>query len=255
MSRQLAGGRIEAGLSRMPDSGEQGDDSMWQGLGRLVLGFLCGALVAIVAVAGTPSGLEGTADGSGGQPIEQVLLLTRWSPGGIGGMVIMKYVPAVLYRDGTYSTDAERALDGQARLDGRWRREGGGWLLTDQKGKTERVEAKMAARPAPAGHVLAGRYRSLGGAGLVNTNVPSVSAYQAFEFQPDGRLDLGQGGGASGGGVVAYGKSQSSARYRLDGWTIRLTHADGRIEQRLFYLFPDGDRGIGVGRATLSARK
>lgn len=186
--------------------------------------------------------------------IEAVVLTTSWSPSGVGGSVVMDYRPAVLFRNGSYTTDAERAL-GAPRVDGRWQRSGSGYALTDAKGNIKRVEPKMRARPAAGGLTLSGNYRALGGSGQPFSGVPMVTAFKNFQFNNDGSVLMGSGGGATGGGVVTYGKKGAMARYRLDGWTITLTFADGRSERRLFYLFPDSNRSIGVGGSTLVARK
>lgn len=188
--------------------------------------------------------------------IEAVVLSAKWSPSGVGGTVVANYRPAVLYRDGSYTTDGERALARGAQIDGRWQREGRGYRLTEAtKGRTTHIEAKMRGRPAEPGLTLTGNYRNLAGAGLANSGVPMVTAFKSFEFAGDGTVRMGSGGGASSDDVVAHGKKSTAARYRLDGWTITLTYPDGRIEQRLFYFFPDSNRAIGVGGSTLTARR
>jgi hypothetical protein len=45
------------------------------------------------------------------------------------------------------------------------------------------------------------------------------------------------------------------ARCQLDGCAIALANADGRVETRLFYFFPDSDNAIGLGDDTLSKRR
>jgi hypothetical protein len=185
--------------------------------------------------------------------IEAVVLTSSWSPSGYGGMVVVDYRPAVLYRDGSYSTDGERALAG-GRVDGRWQRSGAGYTLTDARGKSTRVEGKMRARPATRGLTLEGHYRNLAGAGTGAMGTPMVVAFKSIRFAHDGSVRMGSGGGVSGAGVVSHGKKEAVARYALDGWTITFRYPDGRREQRLFYLFPDGPRAIGVGGSTLSRR-
>lgn len=190
-----------------------------------------------------------------GSPIEYVALLTRWSPVGVGGSVVMRYRPAILYADGRYTLDAARALEEGAPKDGHWARIGDAVELTGADGKTTRVQRKMFARPARSGQTLQGSYRALSGAGLAHTNVPSVVAFETFDFGADGTVRMGRGGGASGGGVVTHAGTEDTARYRLEGWSITFIHPDGRSERRLFYLFPDGDRAIGLGSTTLSSRR
>ena len=50
-------------------------------------------------------------------------------------------------------------------------------------------------------------------------------------------------------------RRQEEARYSIRGHSLRLTYADGRTETRWFYLYPDGDRVIGVGAGTYVRRK
>ncbi len=187
--------------------------------------------------------------------IEAVVLTSAWSPSGIGGSVVINYRPTVLYKDGSFSRDAERALRGDARIDGRWRRDGSGFVLQGAEGKAQAVPAKMRTRPATQGQTLEGAYRSLSGAGAAGTGVSTVAAFKTMQFSADGRVVLAQGAGASGGGVTTHGAKSATARYQLDGHTITVTHDNGQREQRLFYLFPDSDRAVGVGALSLSARR
>jgi hypothetical protein len=192
---------------------------------------------------------------SGARKIEAVVLTTAWSPGGVGGMVVMNYKPAVLYADGSFSRDADRALRSDARIDGQWKRDGSGFALQGKDGKAQQVPAKMLARPARSGQTLNGAYRSLSGAGAPGTGAVSVAAFKTMNFHNDGRLDLGQGAGAAGAGVTTHGTQSRTARYQLNGYTLTVQHDDGQREQRLFYLFPDSDRAVGVGALSLSARR
>jgi hypothetical protein len=199
--------------------------------------------------------LSGAAASAPERTIEGVVLTTTWSPTGIGGSVVVNYRPAVLYKDGSFSRDAERALRADARIDGRWQRDGSGFVLQGADGKAQQVPTKMRARPAKSGQTLEGAYRSLSGAGAAGTGVTTVAAFNTMQFEADGRVVLAQGAGASGGGTTTHGMRSEAARYRLDGHTITVTHDDGRREQRLFYLFPDSDSAVGVGAMSLSARR
>jgi hypothetical protein len=199
--------------------------------------------------------LPGLAASAADRTIEAVVLSTAWSPSGIGGSVVMQYRPAVLYKDGSFSRDADRALRADARIDGRWQRDGSGFVLQSADGKAQHVPAKMRARPAAAGQTLEGAYRSLSGAGAAGTGVTTVAAFNTMQFSASGRVVLAQGAGASGGGLSTHGTQSATARYQLDGHTITVTHDNGQREQRLFYLFPDSDRAVGVGALSLSARR
>jgi hypothetical protein len=218
---------------------------------RAVVGV--GVAVLLPAALAQPADRADRADRA--RDIEAVVLTTAWSPSGVGGMVALNYKPAVLYKDGSFTRDAERALRGDARTDGRWQRNGNGFVLQGSDGKAHEVPAKMRARAARSNQTLDGVYRSLSGAGAPGTGVVSVAAFNTLAFHGDGRLDLAQGAGATGAGVVTRSGQSGAAQYRLEGYTLTVQHADGRREQRLFYLFPDSDRAIGVGALSLSARR
>jgi hypothetical protein len=190
----------------------------------------------------------------GTERIEAVVLRQGYSMG-YGGAITLEYKPAVLFRDGSYSEDTARALEGNARVDGRWQRSGGGWALTPSKGKPVDVSAKMLARPAKAGATLDGAYRSLSGVGGPNANVAMVAAWKNVQFSSDGTMRQAQGAGADAGSVVTASSKAIAARYQLSGYSIAMTYPDGHTETKLFYLFPDSDNAIGLGGSTLSKRR
>lgn len=189
--------------------------------------------------------------------VEAVVLLQGYSMTGVGGAILLKDRPAVLYRDGTYSTDAERALLIDAPVAGRWLRDTSGWTLTDGGGKTIKVKDAIRAMPAEHGSRLEGSYRSLGGVGSSARGVAVMTAWSAMQFEADGRVSVGQGAGATTGDVATGASSQDTGHYLLDGHVITLTFADGRREQRLFYFLPgrEGEQAIGIGARTLSRRR
>lgn len=189
-------------------------------------------------------------------PIEAVVL-HRGHGMGYGGAITVAYRARVLYADGRYTTDAKEALASSPRIDGRWQREGGGYLLQPDKpgAKPERIEPKMKARPAARGATLQGEYRSLSGVGATGMNVPVVAAARALRFAKDGSLTTQVSASAATGDLAATGHRGAAARYALDGWTITMSGSDGRADTRLFYFFPDSDDVIGVGGSTLSRRR
>jgi hypothetical protein len=206
------------------------------------------AAVALVTLA------AGSAPARAAAAVEAVLLDQGYSLG-YGNAVTLNYAPYVLFADGTYTDDAEGALMPAPRVRGRWRRDGRNFVLEPIRGKPERIEADMLARPAARGRTIAGEYRSLSGVGNAAQNVPIVAAAMTLRFARDGSLLTTQAVGASTGSTATASRSGGSGRYELDGYTIRITGADGRVEQRLFYFFPDSERAIGVGGATLSMRR
>lgn len=210
--------------------------------------------VSSVLAAGLLVALPGVAAAS---PAIEAVVLHRGHGMGYGGAITVAYRARVLYADGSYTTDAAGALGAQPRIDGRWQRDGGGYVLQPAPGgsKPERIGPTMKARPAPRGATLDGEYRSLSGVGATGMDVPVVAAARALRFARDGTLTAVASASASTGDTVATGHRGAAARYALDGWTITMTGADGRADKRLFYFFPDGDDVIGVGGSTLSRRR
>ena len=123
-------------------------------------------------------------------PIEAVVL-HRGHGMGYGGAITVAYRARVLYADGSYTADAKQALGDSPRVDGRWQRDGGGYLLqpTRAGSKPERIGPKMKARPAPRGATLQGEYRSLSGVGSPGTGL-------SYSFA-NGVLSVVAGGGTS----------------------------------------------------------
>lgn len=208
----------------------------------------------VVALIAACAAFNAQAKSPDAEKIEAVVLRQGYSMG-YGGAMTLTYKPAVLFRDGSYSEDTARALEGNTRVDGRWQRSGAGWALTPSKGKPFDVTAKMLARPAKAGVTLNGEYRSLSGVGNLNDNAPLVAAWKNVQFSSDGTLRQAQGAGADAGNVVTASSKTSATRYQLQGYSIAMTHPDGRTETKLFYLFPDSDNAIGLGGSTLSKRR
>jgi hypothetical protein len=174
---------------------------------------------------------------------------------GYNGMITLEYQPMVLFKDGRYTSHADSAVMAQPRIDGRWQRDAAGYALIGNNGKVLHVPAKLRARPAAPGGTLEGAYRSLSGVGQAGTGVAVVAAWKNLQFGRDGSVRLAQGAGASTGDTVTHGSRAGMARYQLDGYAIALAHADGRVETRLFYFFPDSDNAIGLGDDTLSKRR
>lgn len=203
------------------------------------------------------AGLAASLPSVAAAPRIEAVVLHRGHGMGYGGAITVAYRARVLYADGSYTADAKEALGANPRIDGRWQRVGGGYLLQPAKAgsKPERIEPKMKARPAPRGAMLEGEYRSLSGAGAPGTGVPVVAAARALRFGRDGTLTTQASASASTGDTVATGHRGAVARYALNGWTITMTGPDGRADTRLFYFFPDSDDVIGVGGSTLSRRR
>ncbi|MCU0635411.1 MAG: hypothetical protein MUE41_11110 [Gemmatimonadaceae bacterium] len=204
-------------------------------------------------------------------PAVEGILLKQSTGVGMGGAITLKYVPHVLFADGSITSDlrdmattsadfaAWRARDpsrwGTARLSGetvevRW-----------PDGKTDRWAKMYRARPADASLQLDGRYRDLGGTG--NTALGGsqlVAVWTDYTFGPGAAFERGGGAGAtasSGGGSVVTSSTAPGARgtYVTDRWTISFTDDRGVTQRTWFYRFPDSDRTIGIGMGTYLKRR
>lgn len=199
----------------------------------------------------------------GTRSITAVVLSEGWTMG-IGGSLVLRYRPVVLYSDGSYTRDAEKALRGNAPIAGRWRKEGAEYVLAKADGKTEKIRAKMVARPARAKQGLVGRYASMSGLGGGGTGTTMVVAFKDYYFAADGTVRTDRGAGAStptdssigpDTSVVTSSKASDAGVYSLDGYKITLSLADGKSEQQLFYYFPDSDDAIGIAGGTFLKKK
>lgn len=209
---------------------------------------MAGGLVAALAVA-----LAAMVPAHGAPAVETVVLVPGYGMG-IGNAITVNYRAHVLFTDGTYTSAPETALSSRPRIDGRWSAQVGGYTLVGSDGRRRQVAGKLQARPAAASQTLDGTYRSIGGAGAAGTGTAVVSAWKAWTFRRDGTLTATQGAGATAGGAATASSAGGSARYRIEGWTLHIRHADGRDERHLFYRYPDSDRSIGVDAQVLSQR-
>lgn len=221
---------------------------------RVISGVATKIQASVVVAAGLAIALPSVAAAS--PSIEAVVLRPGYGMG-YGGAVTVAYRARVLYADGGYATDATGALGPSPRIDGRWQRDGGGYVLQPAKdgAKPEHIKPNMKAKPARRGTTLEGEYRNLSGAGATGMDAPLVAAARSLRFAKDGTLISTASASAATGDTVATGHSGAAARYTLDGWTITTTDTDGRSDTRLFYFFPDSNDVIGVGGSTLSRRR
>lgn len=182
-------------------------------------------------------------------PIKAVVLDTVYSD-------IVEYRPVILFANGTYTRDANAAMYGNVRPQGHWRSEGNGYWI-DNNGRPKVLRATMVARPAKRGETISRHYwsmRSIGGFGT-----PLVAAFKDYYFSRDGSLRFvgnvsastnDQRGAPEGTSGVTTSHRTGTHHYSLDGYFINLKFEDGKVQRRLFYFFPDGDKVIGIGAGT-----
>ncbi|WP_458424880.1 hypothetical protein [Methylorubrum extorquens] len=128
---------------------------------------------------------------------------------------------------------------------GRWKRAGGGFVLTDSRGASNDDKlgdgSFFRAFPAAASENVARSYRRLSGGGTsaLGGNV-TIAVESRYDFKADGRY--GRGGSVNSGASTGIGttigrrRAPEGGQYRLDRHTLTLTDADRR-SRRLFFAY------------------
>lgn len=191
---------------------------------------------------------------------------------GVGGFIALDIYPVVLLRSGEALDDVEAlmfpdGLDAHKRAHPddwtRWRRSGGKLEWQTKKG-WEAMPFQKTYASLPDGFRLDGLYRYLSGTGTVAIGgTQSVTAYNQYQFFPDGRVIRGGGVGSTGstapgasdsGGTSVATKSVAPNRrgqYRIDRLVLEIRYDDGSSEQRLLITDPNDPKSViwldGVG--------
>jgi hypothetical protein len=166
---------------------------------------------------------------------------------GYGGMLTFNPTPVALFRNGDALLDVE-ALSAQGGLAAhrganpddwtKWRRNGAAIEIMKDSGWEKITYTKTMDR-LPNGYTLQGSYRSTGGTGSLATGGgDAVIAWSTMSFDKQGGFSSGGGAGASSssgsGSVVTSGQSPNEyGRYSINGYTLTLNYADGRVERRM----------------------
>jgi hypothetical protein len=176
---------------------------------------------------------------------------------GVGGMVIIRYDPVLMLKDGwAYDgwklTPADLDVSLSRKLEPeswrRFERKGDQIRVQEQDGTWSKFEKWSQVGPAKPGDALQGAFSSIGGGGNTaiggNTMIAVISSYT---FKKDGTFKTDKAVSASGGneatdpsgppGVVATSQASSSGTYKLDGYTLELRFSNGRLERRAFLWF------------------
>jgi hypothetical protein len=162
---------------------------------------------------------------------------------GYGGMLTFNPTPVVLFRSGEALLDMEALKFGaglsahkQANPDDwtKWRRSGAAIELLKAKG-WERITYTKTIGRLPRGFKLSGNYRSSSGAGnMAVGGSAGVVAWSNIRFDASGNFGSDGGAGSSNANVTTMSRSDRGAgRYDINGYTLTLYYADGRIEQRM----------------------
>ncbi|AWN38930.1 hypothetical protein DK427_09725 [Methylobacterium radiodurans] len=176
---------------------------------------------------------------------------------GVGGMMIMRFEPLILLRDGTTYQVAAAALEdvdlpaervAKPSRFGRWTQAGDTFTLTDVRGRADTYKLQdgrfFRAFPAGAGETVARSYRNLSGGG--NTAMGGdvmIAVSNRYDFRADGTYGRGGSVGATNSGAtsgvgsaVSGRRAPEGGRYAFDRHTLTLTAPDGRV-RRLFFAF------------------
>jgi hypothetical protein len=166
---------------------------------------------------------------------------------GYGGMLTFNPVPIVLFRNGDalrdvkgLNADGGIAAHRSAHPDQwtKWRRTGADIQIMTKDG-WKKITYTATMDRLPNGYMLQGSYRSTSGTGnLATGGGDAVIAWSTISFDRQGGFSSGGGAGASsasdGGSVVTSGKAPNEyGRYSINGYTLTLNYADGRVERRM----------------------
>lgn len=173
---------------------------------------------------------------------------------GVGGMMIMRFEPLILFKDGSYYEIDDAALEDidlaaeRARRPndwGRWTRQGDRFVLTGTRGKPNDYALQQGqffkAYPANGSAQPLGSYKTIGGGGNAAFGGEVMIAIQnRYTFLPGGMFSTARSTGATNNGSVNGVGSTVAAnragqgRYTVDRYTITLTQPDGRSQRRFF---------------------
>jgi hypothetical protein len=187
---------------------------------------------------------------------------------GVGGFLTLDIYPIVLFRNG----DALTNVGGLAFTGGleahkrakpdewtRWRSQNGKLQIARKSG-WEALPFQTTYPKLPTNFKLNGLFRLISGTGTVAIGgSQSVTAWQDYNFSPDGRVVRGGGTGGraeSGNSSVTTSSAAPNqrGRYRIEGLTLHITYDDGSSERRILITDPKNPKsaiwldGIGYVR-------
>ena len=170
---------------------------------------------------------------------------------GYGGMILSRPTPIVLFRSGEalYEMEALKFEGGLAAHKAanpddwtKWRRSNGAIEVVGKKG-WERIAYTKTMDRLPAGFRLAGQYQRLSGGGdLAVGGTSAVAVWSTLSLDNAGNFVSGGGssaqasteGAGSRATVVTAGRAPDQyGRYSIEGYTLTLQYANGRVERRM----------------------
>jgi hypothetical protein len=195
-----------------------------------------------------PPQLGGSSEASTNS--DQIETVAFWSKTkvGFGGFLTFEPTPIVLFRNGdaVYDIEALKFSGGlvahRSANPTKWTkwRKGGKKFEVQKESGWESLPYTAAMDRLPNGFLLNRTYQSVEGAGTLGVGgSSSVVVWSNLTFDRSGNFSTGGGSGSStgsdgGAGVVTSGSSPSQqGRYKIDGYTLTLEYADGRVEKRM----------------------
>jgi len=171
---------------------------------------------------------------------------------GYGGMMVVRYDPAVLFASGDILLD----VTGLADPDGvaadkaahpehwsKWRKTGNTYEYASRSGKWNGLVNNQVWTTPPSAAGLTGRFTATGGGG--NTALGGTSAIftqTSYTFQPGGRITreglASATSEASSASTVAGSRRNRSGRFTIDGLTLTITYDDGRKDTAILMTHP-----------------
>lgn len=182
---------------------------------------------------------------------------------GVGGAMYGSYEPYLMLADGSvyndpfvspYKFNAAKSKQLEPKKWGTWKEEGKTMSVTQSDGKTSKWTSNWFwTRPAVNGEKMAGSYGTISGGGntAYGGNVMVVSAAN-LTFNKSGQFTMLSTGGVSNSGDYgmassAFSNKESAGTYLLNGYAIEMRFNNGKVQQQLFFFYPDSKDYFGVG--------
>jgi hypothetical protein len=192
--------------------------------------------------------------------IEGIYLHLSYNLTGIGGTVQLSYPSYLLLKDGTIhrnlktpptDLDVAKSREAEPKKWGRWEKRGASIIVQWNEGRRETWDKYWyIARPAKKTDRLKGVYGYITGGGST-----TVAAAVNIKFSDDGSFARQGVVSDLNNALYTYSKSDSAGTYVLDGYTIELRYANGKMERHLFYFYPDSNNVIGIGEQAYTLDK
>jgi hypothetical protein len=187
---------------------------------------------------------------------------------GVGGYMYGFYDPYLMLADGSvyndpsispYKFDVAKSKQLEPKKWGTWREIGKTIYLTwpNEEKSRDRLDTLTKnwfwTRPATNSEKLVGSYKTISGGGntAFGGNVMIVSAAN-LTFNNGGQFTMETTAGGSNSGdfgvsSTAYSSQEKAGTYLLNGYSIEMKFNSGKVQQQLFYFYPDSKDVFSVG--------